>query len=553
MKRIVRILFVVCVALASLASSCHPEPPDPPGPEPPPTPPDPTPPVVIIDTIDDIPGSGATITLKLVASDKWRARVSSGGDWCTLQNASGPAGEAEIIIAIAPNDTDMSRKCEILLTMGSTEGKIVITQLPKDRLEVSPSEYEADCDGGQFTPEINANIDYEVTVSEDWITWEEGVLTVAENPEYEPRSATVTFSGGDLAASISITQKGQPLPADEVDGVVTMLQTHTEGAGIPLVFMGDAFSEDEIKEGTYATLMEGAQEAFFSVEPYTTFRDLFDVYMVNVVSDYYEDFTVPESTTLGTYFGSGTFVGGDLDKCREYLLRAINEDALDNALAVILLNREYHAGRCYMSFVKYGTGDVGGEGEETESDCARGVAYAFLSLGIDGDDFTGLVQHEACGHGFGKLADEYFYDGMGTIPTVEADSYRSLQTLHHAYMNVDFTSEEENVIWSHFLADERYQYDNLGVFEGGCLYPSGVYRSSENSIMNDNVGMFNAPSREAIYYRLHKLAYGIEWMYDYEAFAAYDAINRTPAPEEDTQPTPVQTGKKIRTSRRLAP
>ena len=171
MKRIVRILFVVCVALASLASSCHPEPPDPPGPEPPPTPPDPTPPVVIIDTIDDIPGSGATITLKLVASDKWRARVSSGGDWCTLQNASGPAGEAEIIIAIAPNDTDMSRKCEILLTMGSTEGKIVITQLPKDRLEVSPSEYEADCDGGQFTPEINANIDYEVTVSEDWITW----------------------------------------------------------------------------------------------------------------------------------------------------------------------------------------------------------------------------------------------------------------------------------------------------------------------------------------------------------------------------------------------
>ena len=44
--------------------------------------------------------------------------------------------------------------------------------------------------------------------------------------------------------------------------------------------------------------------------------------------------------------------------------------------------------------------------------------------------------------------------------------------------------------------------------------------------MSVNTGGFNAPSREAIYYRIHKLAYGDDWEYDYEKFVKYDAVNR---------------------------
>lgn len=36
---------------------------------------------------------------------------------------------------------------------------------------------------------------------------------------------------------------------------------------------------------------------------------------------------------------------------------------------------------------------------------------------------------------------------------------------------------------------------------------------------------FNAPSREAIYYRIHKLAYGEDWQYDYETFVQQDLKN----------------------------
>ena len=69
--------------------------------------------------------------------------------------------------------------------------------------------------------------------------------------------------------------------------------------------------------------------------------------------------------------------------------------------------------------------------------------------------------------------------------------------------------------------------EGIGIFEGGLLYPKGVYRATEKSIMRSMNGNFNAPSREDIYHRIHKLAYGTIWNYDYEKFVEYDVINRT--------------------------
>ena len=40
--------------------------------------------------------------------------------------------------------------------------------------------------------------------------------------------------------------------------------------------------------------------------------------------------------------------------------------------------------------------------------------------------------------------------------------------------------------------------------------------------MNSDRGTFNAPSREAIYKRVMKLAYGDSWTYDYEEFVNFD-------------------------------
>lgn len=524
-------MLVALVAVVTMAAHCKPVPP----PDPP-TPPDPPDPTVLINETYNISSNGAVLTLTLTVSESWTASLDAPHLWCTLDKVSGPAGEAEIKATVAPNLNYESRECTITLKVGdSATGTVHIVQAQLDVLKVETADYNVEAAGGTVTPSVTANVEYDVTVSEPWLSWNDGVITVEENPEGEARTAKVTLSGSGLSCDINITQAAAELP-DNPDGKVTMLQQHTAGSGIPLVLMGDAFPLETIEDGTYRATMERAAAAFFGVEPYTTFRDLFDVYIVDVVSEPYIDFT-SGATTLGTWFGGGTYVNGNFDQFKKYSLKAIAESDLDNALSIIVLNRQYRAGRAFLNFVHR---DAEGE---TAEDCARGVAYALVALGVDEEEFATLVHHEAGGHGFGKLADEYYYEGYGQIPEETVELYKSLQTLSHAYMNVDFTADPEAVLWSRYLADERYAGQDIGIFEGACSYETGAYRPSEQSIMQDNIGGYNAPGREAIYFRLHKIAYGREWEFDWEAFLEYDAANRTVAPETDPAPAPARRKK----------
>ncbi|MDR0988411.1 MAG: M64 family metallopeptidase, partial [Prevotellaceae bacterium] len=158
-------------------------------------------------------------------------------------------------------------------------------------------------------------------------------------------------------------------------------------------------------------------------------------------------------------------------------------------------------------------------------DYGNGVSVSYFPVGSDATALEQVLHHEANGHGFSKLADEYSYEYMGEISATEIANNKQLETFGW-WKNVDYTSDPSTIKWSHFLADERYAYDGLGAYEGGLTYWTGVWRPTDNSIMRYNTGGFNAPSREAIYYRIHKLAFGESWTYNYEEFVAYDAINR---------------------------
>ena len=90
-------------------------------------------------------------------------------------------------------------------------------------------------------------------------------------------------------------------------------------------------------------------------------------------------------------------------------------------------------------------------------------------------------------------------------------------------MNVDFTDNPEDILWSRCIADKRYQSENIGIYPGGFGYEHGVWHPTGQSIMSLDSGGYNAPSREAIYIRLHKLAFGAGWEYDFDTFATYDS------------------------------
>ena len=317
---------------------------------------------------------------------------------------------------------------------------------------------------------------------------------------------------------MTVFQKGQIYESTDysADGQVELLQSATVGNGIDIVLMGDAYSDRLIADGTYRSVMVNTMEQFFSEEPYKSFRDYFNVHMVKVVSpnDVYE---TGSATALSTWFTEGsTRVGGDDQKVFNYALKAISSDRLDEALLVVMMNRDYYAGTCWMYY-------------PSEGDYGNGVSVSYFPTSSDEATFRGLILHEAGGHGFSKLADEYSYEYMGEIPSEEITDCMN-QWDFGWYKNIDFTDDLTKIGWAGFLADERYQYDGLGAFEGGFTYWSGVWRPTENSIMRHNDGGYNAPSRERIYIRIHKLAFGADWQYDYEEFVAYDAINRKTSP-----------------------
>lgn len=302
------------------------------------------------------------------------------------------------------------------------------------------------------------------------------------------------------------------------DGEVVTLQKASVGKGVNIVLMGDAYSDRQIADGTYDADMKYMYDNLFTQEPYKTYKDYFNVYYVNVVSvtEGYEY----NNTALDGFFGSGTYVAGDDKMVFNYALNAISEEDMDEALLIVAMNSDAYAGTCFMYYPT-----------ETDGTYGSGPSVSYFPKGGDAETFASLLHHEACGHGFAKLGDEYAYEDYGEAPADYIAQTKQHQDSWGWWKNVDFTDDPSEVRWNYFLSDERYANDGLGVFEGGLTYWSGVWRPTENSIMRYNTGGFNAPSREAIYYRIHKLAYGADWEYNYEDFVEYDSVNRKSASE----------------------
>ena len=387
------------------------------------------------------------------------------------------------------------------------------------RIKISSIEENAD---GSFTkpdwlsvePENGSAGDGEITIN------------ITPNCAYHAalRKAEISIYAGNTMKSIYIEQEDFVRTTDKKmdstysstdfsrDGETSVMQyANVSGAkAINIVFMGDGFTDRLIADGTYDNIMRVAMESFFSYEPYKSFRDYFTCHTITLVS---KDETIAEGhdTALQSVLDPGsTLVGGDNEKVIRYIYEKLGfDEEMDDVVAVVVVNSTSHHGTCHM----YSPDNWDFDG--------RGFAIAYSAFSC----FGTCVTHEFS-HGFAKLADEYVKDG---VVLTEEDKYY----LENFYKdlgwdkNIDITDDPEKIKWSHFLSDSRYASDDIGIFEGASYCAEGVYRPSVNSMMRESYEGygFNAPSREAIYHRIHKIAYGKEWEYDYEEFVKYDAKN----------------------------
>lgn len=302
-----------------------------------------------------------------------------------------------------------------------------------------------------------------------------------------------------------------------LDGQVTTLQTASVGNGIDLVVTGDAFSDRNISDGTFEKAARQAVEDLFSLEPYKSMKNRFNIYMVNAVSRNEEYFN-GGSTTFGGWFGYGSAVGGEDQKVLEYARKAVKDNArMDNVAVLVIMNSVRKGGTCYMMDPKESGVYAGGA-----SVCW--VPYQDVEVVQGVSSLAGTLIHEFGGHGIGKLADEYAYRDKGAIGSESVDYIKGIQNGKNWYLNVDFTSNPANVRWARFISDNHFASENIGTYEGGFTFWRGVWRPTSQSIMNDsgNHSVFNAPSRSLIWTRIMKLSEGPSWNYDYDAFVTWD-------------------------------
>ena len=220
-------------------------------------------------------------------------------------------------------------------------------------------------------------------------------------------------------------------------------------------------------------------------------------------------------TVFSTFpYSNSTAIGRSLSPY-EYLTYLMRQYISDEVISVTVVNHDSSHGIAYLNWTcdpEIGYGDGNGE--------------ALVTRYSDDEQFKNSVLHEF-GHAFAKLADEYWYDD-GVTPTQDDLDVLLDDQQYGVFTNVSATNDPEKVPWSRFLKDERYTSNGLGLYEGGWLCASGIWRPTENSIMRYNTGGFNAPSRAAIYNKIHKKVYGKDWVFDYDEFAEYDKINLVP-------------------------
>lgn len=364
---------------------------------------------------------------------------------------------------------------------------------------------------------INAEGEWEVASKPDWCEVSpasgnkktEVTLTIkgmAKNADSRDGKVVFRLKDKDYTHECSVSQYGYEYGEDE--WITLQKATKGNNGGINIVLLGDGFNAKDIASGKYLKDIKQEVEYFFGIEPYKTYRDYFNVYTAIPLSTESGIGTVNtiRYNRFNTTFTGGVGLKADYDEVFDYALGAptVNKGNLNQTLIIMVPNSTDYGGICQM--------------------WEDGSAIAFCPQSTYGYplDTRGVIQHEAGGHGFGKLGDEYIYhnafidfcDCTCCGHVLEFNGAKSLGW----FDNLELTGKMHSVGWSHLIFDDRYS-DIVDIYEGGYMHNRGVFRSEPNSCMNNDIPYYSTISRESIVKRIK--AYAGE-TYSFEDFVKND-------------------------------
>ena len=476
--------------------------------------------------------------IKFKAESSWKASCSA--KWLTFSPKSGEKGNQVITVATtSTNRTKNTRTAQLTIESGGSTKTVTIKQSGEYAV-FEHDELNFTSDGGPLNETFVSSLDqdnlfvYATNGIDEWIqstnsndrTRQEYKysfqnLRVQPNTSKDPRTGAFFLtmkdkSGNPLALdTLFIYQEGASDGYQSTDysqdGKVSQLNIASQGKGIPIVIMGDGFVDKEIADGSYSRTMNQAMEHLFSEEPIKSLREYFDVYQVTAVSKR-NIFDGTSSTVFGTVPDHQTMgIDVDASQVMKYVKKVEGIDSI-HALAVVIMNMNINKGVTYMM------------ASNKISDYSYSIALCPVIDSLKSEMFRSVLVHEAVGHGFAKLADEYVRSTEGSATD---DDIKELKERHEKYgwfLNVDSEKDSTKVLWTKFIYDAEFSNEKIGTYEGGYTFFKGVYRPSEESMMRSNDAPFNAPSRQVIYNKVMKMA--LDRTPTYQEFVEFDKAHK---------------------------
>ncbi|MCM1296061.1 MAG: leucine-rich repeat protein [Muribaculaceae bacterium] len=287
----------------------------------------------------------------------------------------------------------------------------------------------------------------------------------------------------------------------EEDNEIVLQLANGRGKPINVFIVGEGYGAEDIANGKYMSRVNETVESLFTIEPYKSYKNMFNVSTTIAVSndngaqdiqtfkDTKFDFIFPE---IDCVMASVSDITQRMKDYVKNVSSAINDGNIDKALIIMLANYDSFDGSSYQcSNDKCSIAMIG---NSTES-------YPF--------DNRGLVQKYAGGEAFAGLATEevYHMETMKGCACPGCNMMKRYYTMKNLgfYENVTISGKFDDSPWKDFIFNPRYSA-LVDMYEGGCNHLRGIWRSEPESVMNTYIPYYNTISRYAIYKQIMKRA-----------------------------------------------
>lgn len=172
---------------------------------------------------------GEQIQVEVTATGRYSIQMPE-VDWITEVTTKATVANTHVF-TITANEGYDERSAEITFIDGESglAETVKVIQKQQDAIFIGQDEYTLGCEGGTIEIKADANVEYTVTTSENWIeqittrALSTGILrfTILANDSESQRTGSVTLTGGDITKIIVIRQAGKDNTSGGIDDMPT--------------------------------------------------------------------------------------------------------------------------------------------------------------------------------------------------------------------------------------------------------------------------------------------------------------------------------------------